>query len=109
MFLFSVEDFQATAYIFLRSSCVLIDSITTMSEGKKEEFSKAMDDMLAARLQPLVLLNLMPDGTNYLAWSRSHLLFIQARGLQVYINEIPNQIVLIFLIGSLRILMLCRG
>ena len=65
-----------------------------MSDGKKErssnvitkfdgiKFLAAFIDNPSLQISPLKL-----DGTNYLAWSRSCLLSIKARGLQGYINN----------------------
>ncbi len=53
---------------------------------KKKKTSKTkagfVGDNLFLQISPVKL-----DRTNYLAWSRSWLLFIQARGLQGYITE----------------------
>ena len=54
-----------------------------MTEEKRavtETKSGFVNDNPSLQIIPVKL-----DGTNYLAWSRSYLLFIQARGLQGYV------------------------
>ncbi|XP_073282737.1 uncharacterized protein, partial [Primulina huaijiensis] len=92
-----------------------------MSDGKKGESSTAMDEHVGSKITTTYdnpSLQISPvklDGTNYLAWSRSCLLFIQARGMQGYINgkitsnradtskwESENSLVMSWLINSIQ-------